>query len=62
MPAPHSTVLRPNGWQQRPFVLHPARLDPGPAPIVGTSALHATLKRWLREVQGAAPLEGATAR
>jgi len=49
------------GWQQRPFVLHPARLQPGPEPIVGTAALHRTLKGWLREVQGAAPLAGAKA-
>jgi len=34
------------GPQTQPFVLHPAPLDPGPAPIVGAAALHAVLRRW----------------
>jgi hypothetical protein len=42
------------GPQTRPFVFHPAVLDPGPDPIVGAAALHRVLKRWLAQAQPAA--------
>lgn len=34
------------GAQTQPFVLHPAELDPGDAPIVGAVALHRVLVGW----------------
>lgn len=41
------------GPQTRPFVLHPATLDPGSEPIVGAAALHRVLRSWLApEIRG----------
>lgn len=36
------------GMQAQPFVLHPAALEVPDDPIIGTAALHAVLKGWLR--------------
>jgi hypothetical protein len=43
------------GWQRHPFVLYPARFDPGAEEIVGAGHLHQVFKGWLkasREVEG----------
>ncbi|MGI9252979.1 MAG: alkaline phosphatase family protein [Thermomicrobiales bacterium] len=50
------------GWQQRPFVLHPARFAAPDAPIVGTSELHALLKTWVASAQGEDPAAAARVR
>jgi len=47
------------GWQQRPFVLHPARFQPPAAPIVGTGALHQVFKGWIASAQGDDPAAAA---
>ena len=43
------------GYQTRPFILHPARLDAGAAPIVGAASVHGILSGWRRQLQTAAP-------
>ena len=43
------------GPQTRPFILHPARLDAGAAPIVGAASVHGLLSGWRRQLQTAAP-------
>ncbi|NLE95995.1 MAG: hypothetical protein GX600_10025 [Dehalococcoidia bacterium] len=35
------------GEQSRPFILHPAELDPGAGPLVGAEQVHAIFKRWI---------------
>jgi putative membrane protein len=50
------------GWQQRPFVLHPAHFAAPTEPIVGTSELHDLLKSWVRSAQGAEPVAAAGVR
>jgi uncharacterized membrane protein YvlD (DUF360 family) len=39
------------GPQREPFVLYPARFDPGPHPISGAGHLHDVLKGWIEEEQ-----------
>jgi uncharacterized membrane protein YvlD (DUF360 family) len=43
------------GRQAEPFLLHPADLSIGDAPIVGAPAVHAVLRRWLAILAGGAP-------
>jgi uncharacterized membrane protein YvlD (DUF360 family) len=40
------------GWQRHPFVLYPARFNPGQEEIVGAGNLHDLFKRWIAESQG----------
>jgi putative membrane protein len=40
------------GPQREPFVLYPARFDPGPRPISGAGHLHDVLKGWIAAEQG----------
>jgi hypothetical protein len=49
------------GNQMKPFIIYPTELDPGTAPIVGASQLHAVLRRWLAHLQGEGSQQEATA-
>ena len=39
------------GQQTRPFILHPARLEVPPGPIVGAASVHAILSGWRRRLE-----------
>lgn len=47
------------GPQTQPFILHPERLRVPDEPLVGGAAVHAVLKRWRRECNGAPTAPGA---
>jgi uncharacterized membrane protein YvlD (DUF360 family) len=49
------------GPQTEPFILHPERLRVPGEPLVGGAAVHALLKDWRRECNGAPAAPGATA-
>jgi uncharacterized membrane protein YvlD (DUF360 family) len=39
------------GWQGEPFLLHPVDMPVADAPIVGATAVHAELRRWLESLR-----------
>ena len=45
------------GYQTRPFILHPSRLEAGDAPIVGAAAVHGVLMGWRKQLQASEPEE-----
>jgi uncharacterized membrane protein YvlD (DUF360 family) len=47
------------GRQAEPFILHPADLSIGDAPLVGAPAVNAVLRRWLTTLAGGESLLGA---
>ena len=40
------------GPQTRPFILHPAHLEPPPDPIIGAASVHGILASWRQALQG----------
>ncbi|MGH3083397.1 MAG: phage holin family protein, partial [Gaiellaceae bacterium] len=42
------------GFQTRPFILHPARLELPPGPILGAASVHGILSRWRQALQAGA--------
>ena len=40
------------GFQTRPFILHPARLEIPQGPILGAASVHGILAGWRRQLQG----------
>jgi uncharacterized membrane protein YvlD (DUF360 family) len=49
------------GWQGQPFLLHPVDLPLHQAPLVGATAVHAELRRWLESLRSGEPLATPTA-
>ena len=42
------------GFQTRPFILHPSRLELPPGPILGAAGVHGILAGWRQQLQGGA--------
>jgi uncharacterized membrane protein YvlD (DUF360 family) len=49
------------GFQTRPFILHPARLEVPPGPILGAASVHGILAGWRTTLQGGATTPGPVA-
>ena len=49
------------GFQTRPFILHPARLEVPPGPILGAASVHGILTGWRRQLQRRPDRRGASA-
>ena len=49
------------GPQTRPFILHPARLEVPPGPILGAASVHGILADWRRRLQGGGSAAEASA-
>jgi uncharacterized membrane protein YvlD (DUF360 family) len=45
------------GAQTRPFILHPARLELPPGPLLGAAAVHGVLAGWREELNGTGEAE-----
>jgi uncharacterized membrane protein YvlD (DUF360 family) len=43
------------GFQTRPFILHPARLETPPGPILGAATVHGILAGWRQALQAGSP-------